>query len=170
MVNLSRFALPAFTLTLAATVLAQGGSVGIRSPFSAPAAKYQYAPDRMYDLEHVLLEFDVDYPNRAFKAKATDTVSALKDGTSELRFHASEGVKINGVTVNNTKAEYTRDGQGILVKVPPTKAGQKFTVVIDYGAKKSEGAGGGWHWHEPKKNDPSKVGFWTNGETHDTRD
>ncbi len=168
------FVLPALTLlALASTAQAQGGSRGAKNPFSAPDATIHYAPDRMYDLQNLLLDFNVDYPNRLFTATATNSIAALRDGTTQFRFHANPQLKIDGVELNGRTAQFTRDDEGILVTCPPTKKDEKDTVVIHYHGKKSEapnGQTGGWHWHEPKANDPSKVGLWTNGETADTRD
>lgn len=168
------FVLPACSLlALAAVANAQGGSRGSKNPFSAPDATYHYAPDRMYDLQNLLLEFNVDYPNRLFTATATNSLVAIRDGVTQMRFHAGAPIKIDSVELNGKTARYTRDDEGILVDCPPTKTGEKATVVVHYHGKKSdapEGDTGGWHWHEPKKNDPSKVGLWTNGETADTRD
>lgn len=164
----------AAALSLLSIVQAQGGSRGTKSPFSAPDATVHYAPDRSYDLQNLVLDFNVDYPNRLFTATATNTLVALRDGVTQLRFHAGESTKIDGVELNGQRAQFTRDEVGILVACPPTKAGEKSTVTVRYHQKKSEtpdGRGtGGWHWHEPKKNDPYKMGFLTNGETSDTRD
>ena len=154
---------------------AQGGSRGAKNPFSPPDATIHYAPDRMYDLHNLLLEFNVDYPNRLFTATATNSITALRDGTTKLLFNASKAITIDGVQLNGQRATFVRSDadDGIWVDCPPTKAGEKDTVLIRYHGKKSEAPNqqtGGWHWHEPKKNDPSKVGLWTNGETSDTRD
>jgi aminopeptidase N len=168
------FVLPACTL-LAAFAHAQGGSRGAKNPFSAPDATIHYAPDRMYDLQNLLLDFNVDYDNRLFTATATNSIAALRDGTTQLLFNASNAIKIDSVELNGHPANYSRSDadDGIWVACPPTKVGEKDTVVIHYHGKKSEapnGATGGWHWHEPKKNDPYKMGLFTNGETSDTRD
>jgi aminopeptidase N len=155
------------TAALSAAACAQGGSMGAKDPFTAPNATVHYAPDRMYDLQHLSLEFNVDYPNRAMTGVCTNEIAALRDGVTQLRFNASEAMKIQSVQLNGQKANYKRDSEGILVDCPPTKQGEKSTVVVHYSI---QGTSGGWHWNEPKKNDPSKVGFWTNGETSDTRD
>jgi len=160
---------------LSPLALAQGGSRGAKNPFSAPDAFVHYAPDRMYDLQNLLLDFNVDYPNRLFTATATNSISPLRDDVTKLLFNASKAITIDSVELNGHPATYSRSDadDGIWVDCPPTKAGEKDVVVIHYHGKKSEapnGRTGGWHWHEPKKNDPSKQGLWTNGETSDTRD
>lgn len=160
-------------LALTSIAHAQGGSRGAKNPFSPPDAFIHYAPDRMYDLQNLLLTFNVDYDDRLFNATATNSIEALRDGITQLRFHANPYLKIDQVQLDGRDARFTRDDEGILVECPPTKVGQKDTVFIRYHGKKSEapnGRTGGWHWHEPKKNDPYKTGLYTNGETDQTRD
>jgi aminopeptidase N len=127
----------------------------------------------MYDLLNLSLDMVVDYPDRLLTATATNTLSPLRDSVTQLRFHAGVDTKIEKVELNGTPATFKRDDEGILVDCPPTKRGEKDVVTVHYHLMQSEevhGGSGGWHWHEPKKNDPSKVGLWTNGETSDTRD
>jgi aminopeptidase N len=146
---------------------AQGGSRGAKNPFSAPDATIHYAPDRTYDLQHLSLDFALNYEKRLLTATATNTVAPLRDGITQLRFHANDDIKIAAVTLNGATATYRRDSEGVLVDCPATKAGERDVVSFQYTV---EGSHGGWHWNEPKKNDPSKIGVWTNGETADTRD
>ncbi|MHB8635367.1 MAG: M1 family aminopeptidase [Fimbriimonadaceae bacterium] len=164
----------AVALACAASILAQGGSRGARHPFSAPEATVHYAPDRMYDLQNLVLDMDVDYADRLLTATATNSIAALRDGVTQLRFHAGASTKIDSVELNGRPAHFTRDAEGILVDCPPTRVGEKAVVTVHYHLKKSDTPNGagvrGWHWHEPTKNDPSKIGLWTNGETSDTRD
>jgi len=165
---LSLRSIPSAILIAASTaVSAQIGSLGANNPFGAPDATIHYAPNRMYDLQNLSLDFNLDYPNRLLTATSTNTISSLRDGTTQLRFHANEEVQIGSVSLNGNPATFKRDAEGILVDCPPTKAGEKDTVEIHYTV---HGSAGGWHWNEPKKNDPSKIGAWTNGETSDTRD
>lgn len=157
----------AICVVTAAAAGAQGGSRGAKNPFSAPDATIHYAPDRTYDLQNLSLDFVLDYPDRLLTATAVNTLSPLRDGITELRFHANPHILIDSVQLNGVDDHYTRDDEGILVDCKPSKAGEKDVVTVKYHFK---GSHGGWHWNEPKKNDPSKVGAWTNGETADTRD
>ncbi len=154
------------TALLLAIAHPQGGSQQARNPFAPPDATPHYAPDRMYDLLNLTLDLKVDYPNRLLEASATNAIAALRDGVTQLRFHAGASTKVDSVALNGKPAQFIRDAEGILVDCPPTKQGQKDVVVIHYHLKNSAS---GWHWHEPKKNDPSKLGLWTNGEYADTR-
>ena len=158
---------------LATPVHAQGGSRGAKNPFAAPDATVHYAPDRQYDLLDVAMEIVVDYPNRTIAGKTVNTLAALRDGTTSLKFHANPDTKIEGVELNGEAATYTRVDDGIEVSTPPTTAGQKAVVTIHYHLKSSEmkaPGGSGFHWLDQQKNEPSKVGFWTNGEPDQRRD
>src|SRR5208283_3499906 len=103
-----------------------------------PSAKLQYAPDRMYDLQNLILDLNVDYPNRLLTATATNTVAALRDGVTQMRFHAGASTKIEAVELNGHGARFNRDDEGILVDCPPTKTGEQSVVTIHYHLKKSE--------------------------------
>ena len=162
------FAFAAFAL--AASSFAQFGSRSAQSPFSAPSATVHYAPDRTYHLQNLILSFDVDYPNREFTATAENTVTPLLSGIDRHFFNASQKVRIDGVLVNGRPADYDRTTDGLWVHTPMFPEGSTFKVTFRYHSKKSVDGQGGWHWHEPQPGDPSKVGFWTNGETDDTRD
>src|SRR4051812_32051475 len=165
------FSIVVVGLTTVSVCFAQGGSRGAKNPFSAPEAKIQRAPERMYDLEHLRLDLNVDYPDRLLTATATNTIVALNNGTRELRFHAGSHTKIDSVQLDGHDATFKRDDEGILVDSAPTVIGQRHVVTVHYHLKKSEDGGrGGWYWIEPRKNDPARTGFWTNGETSDTRD
>lgn len=163
----------AFSSLLVASGYAQGGSRGAKNPFSAPDASIHYAPDRQYDLKNIDVVVDVDYPNRTVTGKTTSTLTPLQDGLTMLKFHVGASTKIEGVELNGHLAQYKRVDDGIEVTTLPTKLGETAEVTIHYHLKKSElkpGSGGGFHWLEEDKNEPSKRGFWTNGETDENRD
>ena len=158
-------------LAFAPLAVAQGGSFGAKHPFSPPEATVHYAPDRTYDLQDVTLDLNVDYSRRRLDAVATNRLFALRDGATRLRFHAGEFTKIDRVELDGRAAEFVRDAEGILVTCAPTTRRAAHVVVVAYHVSNADAKGPipGFHFHEPEKNDPSKAGFWTNGETSDTR-
>ncbi len=163
----------AFSGLIVTTSAAQGGSRGVKDPFSAPNATVHYAPDRMYDLKNIDVVVNVDYPNRTVTGKTTSTLTPLQDGLTMLKFNAGGSTKIEGVELNGHFAQYKRVDDGIEVTCPPAKLGETMDVTIHYHLKKSElkpGDGGGFHWLDESKGEPSKKGFWTNGETDENRD
>ena len=56
-------------------------------PFDPPNATLHYAPDRDYDLMHIALDLNIDYPHRAFTGIVVNRVAALHDGVKILIFH-----------------------------------------------------------------------------------
>lgn len=157
--------LSAGALTLSLPASAQRGN-----PFSAPAGKTQWAPDRDFDLIHVKVETDVEAGKRFFTGATTSTLVPLRGDLGRIRLHAAKSLEIKGCAVDGVSATSSRDGD-ILVVVPrkPIARGAKATVVVRYQGGSKQGAGfgsgGGWHWMVPDKNRPGRIGFWTQGET-----
>ena len=78
------FPIIASVVATSSVCFAQGGSAGAKNPFSAPEATIHRAPERMYDLEHLRLDLNVDYPDRLLTATATNTIVNLNNGKREL--------------------------------------------------------------------------------------
>ncbi len=157
---------------LVATSPAQGQSRGVKNPFSPPDASIHYAPDRQYDLQNIDVDLTIDYPNRAFSGQTVNTLRALRDGTTSLKFHAGD-MKIDGVELDGAPAQYKRVDDGVEVATAPTKVGQKLEVTIRYHVKRSETKSplqSGFHWLDEQKSEPSKMGFFTFGEPENNRD
>lgn len=140
-----------------------------QNQFTAPNAKLQYAPDRTFDLKHVVVVTDVDYANRKISGSSTNTLSPLRGGLTELTLHAGTKLEIKSVSVNGIAANFKRNGEDLIVSVAPTTLGKDLVIKIEHLAEKKTGGGfgseGGWHWIEPRGNDASRIGFWTQGET-----
>ena len=64
------------------------------NPFAPPAAKLQYAPDRDFDLQHLKVFLDIDWPNRKFTGASLNTVAPLRAGLTQLRFHAGKNLVV----------------------------------------------------------------------------
>jgi aminopeptidase N len=152
---------------LATTLLASAQS---RSPFSPPQAKLHYAPDRTCDLLHLAVDIDVDYPNRAFNGKSVNTLSPLRSGLSEIMLHAGADLTLSSIKVNGVEAKYRREGTSVFITTGPLTKGKPIQVTIVYSSKNARGTGfgsggGGFHWISPNATTPTRVGFWTQGET-----
>lgn len=140
------------------------------NPFAPPRATVHYAPDRTYDLQHVSIALDVDYPNRTYTGRAVNTLSPLRAGLTEIMLNAGPILQISKVTVDGRSAPTRRDARKLFITVPPTKRGATLKVAIDYKGVNSKAASfgsvGGFHWIETPKDGPAtRVGFWTQGET-----
>jgi aminopeptidase N len=134
----------------------------------------QIPPVSHYDLQNLTLDLVIDYPNRLLTATATNTLIASEDGITKLRFHAGKYTKVDSVDLDGQPVQFVRDGEGILAECRPTRKGQRIVAAIHYHLKHSDRPGKleeeGWHWQEPQRNDPSRIGFWTKGEPVLTRE
>lgn len=165
-------ALPLIAIVLCASASgAPAQGTGQRqNPFLPPLARYQYAPDRQFDLQNLEVVLDVDYAAKTIKGKAVNTVVMLRGGIKELLLHAGTGLNITGVTVNGVNRAFRRDGRNLYIASGGLTKGAKAFIVVTYASQNAQGrgfgAGGGWHWIQPgTSNIKDRVGFWTQGET-----
>jgi len=154
-----------FALALAHSPVAQQNN-----PFLPPRASTHYAPDRTCNLLNVDVSVDVDYPGRKITGHVVNTMAPLRDGIKEIILNAGTEVDIGKVTVDGQAAKYRRDGRDLYITTPPEPRGKSIAIAIDYTCSNSHGrtfggGGGGWHWIQAEADNPSHVGFWTQGET-----
>lgn len=150
-----------------AFVLAQTQS---QNPFVPPRASLHYAPDRTCDLVNVAVDVDVDYPNKTITGHAVNTMTPLREGITEVLLHCGEAIEVSRVSLDGVAAKYTRNKRILAVSTPPLHKGRTIQIAIDYKLSNSRaagfgGGGGGWHWINTDPNVPSKMGFWTQGES-----
>ena len=145
------------------------------NPFAPPAAKLQYAPDRDFDLQHVKVELDINWPGRKFTGASTNTVAPLRDGLSVLRFHAGKNLEVKTAESAGVKLSFKREGELVYVSFPtPLVKGKTLLVRFTYAGGAIQGGGfgqgDGFHWMNPSEQTPEKQGFWTQGETAGNRE
>ena len=167
---------PAATQPPAPPIRRGGGRAARGSNFFA-RSRVIYAPDRDYDLRHVAVTLNVDYPNRRFTGEVVNTVAPLRsEGLTTLRFFCGGGVTVNACRVNGTNTTFRRDGVFLLVDAPRRVAqGQEAQIAIAYTGGQKQGGGfpnsdGGFHWVSPTPDNPDRVGFWTQGESEGNRE
>jgi hypothetical protein len=74
-----------------------------------PGAKIQYAPDRDYDLQHVLLDLDINWEKRAFHGLVTHTLAPLRKGLATVRLHCSGGTHVPWLrSISNASTTHPR--------------------------------------------------------------
>lgn len=158
--------LPLAILTLTAAS-AFAGAQG--NPFKPPAASIHYAPDRTFDLQHVAVTLNIDYPNRVYTGIAKNTIAPLRSGLTTITLHAWEGLTIQSIDIDGKTVGYKREKDELRISCPSTIRGKVSVVTVKYSSKDQKGGhfaeGGGWHWIEPNDSHPGHVGFWTQGET-----
>lgn len=137
-------------------------------PFHPERSVPRYAPDRTFDLQHVKVEIQVDYPRREFTGRAVSTFKPLRDGLTEVVLHAGEELQISSVTLDGRPATFRRAKEDLVLQGSAWTVGQTYTVEIKYRSTNQQGGGfgdeGGFHWIE-SDGDPDRIGFWTQGET-----
>ncbi|WP_395088537.1 M1 family aminopeptidase [Armatimonas sp.] len=153
--------------------LAQRGGGG--NPFAPPAAKLQYAPDRDFDLQHLKVELDIDWPGRKFTGASTNTVAPLRPGLSVLHFHAGKNIEVKTAQSGGKSLSFTREGDIVSVSFPAPLAKDKPLLVrFTYAGGAIQGGGfgqgDGFHWMNPNDQNKEKQGFWTQGETAGNRE
>lgn len=145
------------------------------NPFAPPAAQLQYAPDRDFDLQHVKVELDIDWPNRKFTGASTNTVAPLRAGLTQLRFHAGKNIVVKTAESSGKVLSFTRADDLVTVTFPaPLPKDKPLLVRFTYEGGKIQGGGfgqgDGFHWMNPSEQNKDKQGFWTQGETAGNRE
>src|SRR5580704_5012575 len=82
---------------------------------SAPGrADEPYARSRDYDLQNVRTHLWFDTDNRKIRGEATETISALREDVSQLKFD-SVALNIESVTVDGTAAKFSITATDLIV-------------------------------------------------------
>jgi aminopeptidase N len=132
----------------------------------ASLADQPFAPNRDYDLTHAKIELRFDLDQREVMGQVTHTLSALRAGLRELDFDSVE-LTILGVRVDGKEGRFTTDAEKLQVALDsPSRAGQKYEVLIRYEGKPKKGL----YFIFPDKSRPDQTRqIWTQGQAEDTR-
>jgi aminopeptidase N len=132
------------------------------TPFTPPLARSQYAPDRGYDLLHVALNLQIDFPRRTFRGIVTCRLVPLPGSPQAITLHCGDDLKVEECHVNGQRATFAR-GKDRLEITPemPLPRGMPASITVRYraGAVKQ-----GFYWVEPTTADPTHMGFYTEGQ------
>ncbi len=125
-----------------------------------------YARSRDYDLQNIRTHLWFDTDNRKIRGEATETVSALHDDVSQLKFD-SVALNIESVTVDGTAAKFSTTATDLIVTLArPAKRGERHEVVIRYNGQPKKGV----YFNLPDKNYPLQPKeIFTQGEAEETR-
>ncbi len=150
--------------------VAASAQYGQFDPAKTPAAK---VPTHSFDLEHVLISLNVDYPNRHISGSVENRFRTATSVT-QLNLHAGKQLKILGISADGAKCTFKQTGEDLTVDLPQGFKAGTHSLMIRYESTNAVGgtfgAGGGWHWIETDGYDPKRVGFWTQGETEYNRE
>jgi aminopeptidase N len=125
-----------------------------------------YARSRDFDLRNVRTHLWFDIDQRKIRGEVSESVSALRDDVSELKFDSVD-LKIQSVTVDGTVAKFSTTASDLIVSLGrPAKRGERHEVSIQYEGQPKKGI----YFILPDKNYPQQPKeVWTQGEAEDTR-
>ena len=133
---------------------------------SAGRADEPYARSRDYDLQDLRTHLWFDLDKRGVRGEVTESVAALRDGVSELKFDSVD-LKIANVTVDGRTAKFSTTPKQLIVSLDhPAARGERHRVFIQYEGQPKKGL----YFILPDKNYPQQPReIWTQGEAEDTR-
>ena len=125
-----------------------------------------YARSRDYDLQNIRTHLWFDLDNRKIRGEATETVSALRDDLSVLKFD-SVALNIESVTVDGAAANFSTTPNDLTVTLArAAKRGEKHEVAIRYDGQPKKGV----YFNLPDKDYPQQQKeIFTQGEAEETR-
>jgi aminopeptidase N len=132
---------------------------------AAARADRPYAPSRDYHLQNVRVSLHFDLDQREVIGDVTHSLSALRDGLTQLDFDCAD-LTISSARVNGKDAAFDlRDDKLRVHLLQPSKSGEKFEVELRYEGKPTSGL----YFILPDKDDPDRPKeIWTQGEAEDT--
>ncbi len=133
---------------------------------SASRADEPYARSRDYALQNIRTHLWFDVDQHRVRGEVAESVSALRDGVSELKFDSVD-LDIQNVTVDGKTARFsTSAGQLIVSLGHPASRGDHYEVLIQYNGQPKKGL----YFILPDKSYPDQQPeIWTQGEAEDTR-
>jgi aminopeptidase N len=140
--------------------------LGVLAIPSAGRADEPYARSRDYDLQEIRTHLWFDIEQRQVRGEVTESVAALRDNVSELKFD-SVGLTIDSVMVDGRTATFSLTPAALLVRLErPAALGERHEILIRYHGQPKKGL----YFVLPDKNYPQQPReIWTQGEAEDTR-
>ncbi len=132
------------------------------SRFVLKGAEAQYAPDRTFDTEHIMLDLDLDIPGKALSGLCTTTLRAISDDAGEMVFDAVD-FHVKFVRSNQGAVSYQYNKRQLTVQFKnPIQSGDVVQIQIGYRVTRPKL---GLYFIGPDKHYPHKpVQVWTQGE------
>ncbi|MBI4510881.1 MAG: HEAT repeat domain-containing protein [Deltaproteobacteria bacterium] len=139
----------------------------MQRPFALPGARPRYAPDRLVDVEHIKLDVILDLEKKRIDGSCTTTFSPILEGARWIKLDAVE-MEIRAVRLENGNSlEFSHDGSRLRFDIGGKyKAGEKLSVVIEYGAAPRRGL----YFVGPDEAYPGRpCQVWSQGQDEDSR-
>ena len=133
--------------------------------FAFPNTQPKFAPDRVVDIQHILLEIEVDPVGRTVAGIATLRTVALAP-TCVIELDAVE-LSIESVTANGHTATYRHDGKKLRIELDGELAPtDPLVLAIAYSGTPRRGL----YFTAPDEGYPKKpIQAWTQGQDEDSR-
>jgi aminopeptidase N len=143
------------------------GADELRRPFGGPRTERHWPRSRIWDLQHVRVELELDWEQRAIRGVATLGLSALDDGIERIELDAEElDVAAVELARGEPLAFWTRPGKLEVRLDRPRLRGETLDVVVRYRARPRKGL----YFIGPDPAYPDRPRqVWTQGESEDTR-
>jgi aminopeptidase N len=134
--------------------------------FAFPGTRAKYAPDRVFDVQHLALALDIDPQRRTVEGTATLRGAVVAPGTRAIELDAVE-LEIDRVAVDGAAATFRHDGRKLQIELAsPAKLGAELVVAVRYrGAPRR-----GLYFVGPDEDYPRKpLQVWSQGQDEDSR-
>ncbi len=110
----------------------------LANPFAGRADE-PYARSRDYDLQDIRTHLWFDIEQRQVRGEVTESVAALRDNVSELKFD-SVGLTIESVTVDGRTAKFSLTPNNLVVALEhPATRGERHEILIHYHGQPKKG-------------------------------
>jgi len=133
--------------------------------FAFPGTQPKFAPDRVVDIVHILLDIEVDPAARTVAGTATLRAAAIAP-TKVVELDAVE-LTIEGVTANGKDAAFRHDGKKLRIELATElQPAEELVLAVSYrGAPRR-----GLYFTAPDDGYPDKpIQVWTQGQDEDSR-
>ena len=142
----------------------------MRKPFARPGSRPRYAPDRLVDVKHILIDIKLDFDKRRIAGSCATTLSPL---SPEVRWIALDAVEmqIKRVREGSTDLGFDHDGKQLRIDLQKIararrQPGQDVTIVVDYAAQPRRGL----YFIGPDAGYPERrLQAWSQGQDEDSR-
>ncbi|MHA7627695.1 M1 family aminopeptidase [Corallococcus sp. M7] len=134
-------------------------------PFSLPGATEHYAAPRPVRAEHVRIELDLDFAQRALTGTCTTRVSAVRT-VSTVTFDAVD-LDVTEAHVDGRSVPFSNSGAHVRVELPRAlEAGQACDIALTYRARPRRGL---YFWGPDAGYPDRPLQAWTQGQDIDAR-
>lgn len=134
--------------------------------FELPGAKPHYNPDRPGQVEHILLDLDLDITGRSLTGVCTITLVPVRSGVTSLTLDAVD-MTIDSVCIGEVSQPFEYDGETLNIRLLQPTTTAKIELAIAYHLMEPQR---GIYFIQPDEHYPDKpVQVWTQGEDEDSR-